>query len=159
MILCIPATAGAPCQSGTVAMNVTTAIDVQTLIDELDCTGYGAFHITWYRSLVVGQTIDVSHIKTLTVTGVGFPTIGGPLGDERDAGTNDVTTNGSAIFKVSAGSVLRLNSLAIEGGTGSLGGAVTVISLSSLVVFNCTFANNSASIYGGESKPILYNVA
>lgn len=147
--LFVSATERAPCPSGTVALDVIEAADVERLMDKLNCTGRGDFNITWYSSLQIGQRIDVSDKKNLTVTGSEFPTISGALDDDNDAGGNVTTGTATGIFSVSGGSILRLNHLALEGGDAFSGGAVSVYS-SVLVAVGSTFANNHASKNGGE---------
>lgn len=134
-----------PCPSGTVAVNVTSTADIQNLTAALACTGQGAFDITWYSSLVIMQRIEVSSSKDVTVAGTGFPSIRGVLAD--DDGADAIVDAGAVggLFKVSDGSTLRLSGLLLEGGHAEQGGAVNLNSSSSLVVFGCTFANNSAA--------------
>lgn len=141
----------APCLSGTVAVDVTSAADVQNLTNALECAGEGAFDITWYPNVAITQRIDVTNSKNVTVTGNDFPRIRGTLPDDTAADTIvDVGAGGSGgLFSVSNGSTLRLNNLVLEGGNAENGGAVDVLSSSSLFLFGCTFADNNAS-NGGE---------
>lgn len=139
------------CPSGTVAINVTSAADVQNLTTALACTG-GMFDITWYPSVTLAQRIEVSNETSVTVTGIGLPSIRGVLVD--DNGANAIgdagAGSGTGLFSVSNGSTLRLNGLVLEGGNAEHGGAVDLQSSSSLFVLGCTFANNTAGMNGGE---------
>lgn len=138
----------ASCPSLTVALNVTTAVDVQYLTDLMDCTGQGVFDITWYSSLQIAHTIEVSNQKTVTVTGSGFPVIHAGPKDNSD----NIDHGGTpGIFSVSNGSTLYLNYLVFEEGRSDDWGVVDVRASSSLFVFDCVFANNNASA-GGETK-------
>eukprot|EP00904_Undaria_pinnatifida_P006566 jgi/Undpi1/3039/HiC_scaffold_15.g06415.m1 len=143
----MPAAESVVCRSSTVAINVTSAADVQNITDVLACTGGGTFHITWYTSATILQTIEVSNKKEVTVNGVGVPSIRGVLANDNDEGTAIDTDVGSdaGIFSVSNGSTLRLNNLVLEGGNAEHGGAVNLFSSSSLYVVGCTFVNNSAT--------------
>ena len=149
----MPAAESVVCRSSTVAINVTSAADIQNITDVLACTGGGTFHITWYTSATILQTIEVSNKKEVTVNGVGVPSIRGVLANDNDEGTAIDTDVGSdaGIFSVSNGSTLRLNNLVLEGGNAEHGGAVNLFSSSSLYVVGCTFANNSAT-NGGETR-------
>lgn len=137
------------CPSNIVAVNVTSTADAQNLTDALACTGAGNFDITWYPSVSIEQTIDVSNEKDVTVTGIGLPIIRGALYDDIGDYTTSDGGRGTGIFKVSNGSTLRLSHLVLEGGNEDNGGAIHLDLDSSLVVFNCAFTNNNAS-RGGE---------
>lgn len=151
----------APCASYTVVVDVTSTADVHNLTEALACTGGGAFDITWYPSVAITQRIEVSNKKNVTVTGNGFPTIRGllPNNDEADAivPAGSGTGTGTGIFSVSNGSILHLNGLALEGGNAENGGAVDVLSSSSLFVFDCTFSDNNAT-NGGEATCVRYKL-
>lgn len=141
----------APCPATTVSVNVTSIADVQDLSDALTCTGESFVNVTWYPSLTIAQTINVSNRKEVTVTGVGHPIIRGALvdGNDHEIFADAGDGNGTGIFSVSNGSTLRLNHLVLDGGNAKYGGAVDLSSSSTLFVSNCTFANNRAS-KGGE---------
>lgn len=145
----------APCPSSTVRVNVTTTADLQDLTDALACSGEGSFDITWYSSLDITQSIEVSDSKDVAVTGNGFPRIRGELPDGSGAGAIADAGTGNSIFSISNGSSLRLIDLVIEGGNAEFGGAVNLHSSSSLFVFGCIFVNNTAS-YGGEKICSIY---
>lgn len=85
----------------------------------------------------------------------GYPIIRGALADGNHDGAVGDAGNGTGIFSVSNGSILRLNELVLEGGNAEYGGAVGLLSSSSLFVSSCTFANNSAS-QGGETRGLRY---
>lgn len=140
----------APCRSSTVQVNVTSIADLQNLTDALACSGKGAFDVTWYSSLKINQSIQVSDSKDVVVTGMGFPSIGGPLPDDTDDGVIADDGAGGSIFSVWNGSSLRLIDLVVEGGNAENGGAANLHSFSSLSVLGCTFSNNAAS-NGGET--------
>lgn len=123
-------------------MDVATTGDLQKFTDAINCTGPGVFSVTWYRSLLIEQTIEVSNQKNVTITGSGLQTIRGASGENNDVGTG--------IFSVSSGSSLRLNHLVLEGGSSDHGGAVVVHSSSYLHVVDCIFTNNKAS-RGGKT--------
>lgn len=133
----------APCPPSTAfEMDVATTGDLQKFTDALKCTGPGVFSVTWNSSLLIEQTIEVSNLKNVTITGSGFQTIRGASGDNNDVGTG--------IFSVSIGSSLGLNHLVLEGGSSDHGGAVVVLSSSYLHVVDCIFTNNKAS-RGGKN--------
>lgn len=139
-------TESAPCPTGTVAMNVASAADVQNLTDVLNCAGPGDFNVLWHSNQTLAQRIEVSDRKNVTVTGSAFPTIHGVQYDDNDAG------GGSGMFYVTRGSTLRLSNLVLDGGSAENGGSVRVLSSSNLFVYSCTFSNNIAS-KGGEMSP------
>lgn len=139
-----------PCPAGTVMLAVATTADIQTLRDECNCTGQGEFSVTWAKNLTIEQRIDVADHKNVTITGSGFPTLRGTLDHEKGAGTTVVNASATGMFSVSESSILRLNSLFLEGGNGQEGGAISVVSSSSLYVWGCTFVNNNAS-NGGKT--------
>lgn len=141
----------APCPAGTVALDVATTADLQTLRDELACTGHGEFSIVWNTSLQIEQMIDVSDQKNVTITGSGFPILRGTLDHDNGAGASYANGSVTGMFSVSEESILRLDDLVLEGGNAQEGGAISVISSSALYVSGCTFANNSAS-KGGETE-------
>lgn len=140
----------APCPSSTVVVNVTSTTDVDNLMDALACTGDGVFNITWYLSATIEETIQVSNNKSVTVTGTGDSRSHGELGEDNRAGSIIEAGGGTGIFAVSNGSTLHLNHLVLDGGNAENGGAVELLTASSLFVFGCTFTNNNAS-YGGET--------
>lgn len=145
---------GAQCPSGTVALDVITTADVERLVSELSCTGYGNFNITWHNSLQIEHIIEVSNKKNITVIGSGFPTIRGALGNDNDAGGGFIKETSDGIFSVSKGSTLRLDHLALQGGYSRSGGAIRVYSSSWLVVSGCSFTDNHASKHGGDSPTL-----
>lgn len=138
------------CPFGTVDFHVTTTADVPHLADLIDCSGEGSFNVTWYGTLPVDQTIEVSNHKNVTVTGLGFPTIYSGIHDKGDVGENISLATTFGLFSVVNGSTLSLNEVVLEGGSSEEGGAVAVHSSSSLYVVDCDFTNNSAS-NGGET--------
>lgn len=141
----------APCPGGTVDIHVTEAGDLPRLSDVLNCTGGGVFNISWLSSLYIPQVIEVSSSKVVTVTGSGFPTISGVLNDDVDAVDVEIDSGStSGMFSVSDGSTLSINDIVMNGGQSEEGGAIAVLSSSSLWVSGCTFKNNNAST-GGES--------
>lgn len=145
----------ARCPSNTVLVDVYSTADVQILTDELACTGEGFFNITWHQSLSVEKNIKVSGNKNVTITGTDFrSSIRGAFADD-NAGSVVNYGGGTGIFSVSNGSSLRLNYLVLEGGRAENGGAVDVISNSSLYLFGCNFTDNRASI-GGETLLLRY---
>ena len=140
----------APCASSTVALHVATTYDVQTVMDELKCTGPGSFNITWHSSLEIDQRIDVTSQKSITITGSGSPIIRAAPVDNNNA----ESTANTGLFHVSNGSILLLSHLTLEAGNTSAGGAVSVWSSSFLFVFGCTFISNHASEFGGETTTV-----
>lgn len=146
----LAAASAASCASSTVAVDVTSAADVQNLAATLACTGEGTFDITWYPSVTITQRIEVSNEKNVTVTGNGFPRIRGALAGDNGADAIVDAGSGTGIFSVSNRSTLRLNHLVLDGGNADSGGAVDVRAASSLFVFGCAFVNNNAT-NGGET--------
>ena len=139
------------CLSGGVAINVTSTTDVESLVSELSCTGPGDFYVAWYSNLTLGQKIEVSNMKSVSVTGYGFPTIRGGV-DE----ANDLQTGGG-IFSVSYGSTLRISHLNLDGGEAENGGALELLNSSSLYIFDCSFTSNQAS-RGGETCVEVFKI-
>lgn len=125
----------ASCSLSTVTVNVNSPADVQNLTDALACTGGGAFNISWNSSVAIAEKIEVSNSKDVTITGTGSTVVS--------------PASGAGIFSVSGGSTLRLNDLVLAGGSADQGGAVDLLSSSSLFVSDCDFTNNNAS-NGGE---------
>lgn len=146
---CLSDAAQIPCPRTTVAVNVTSAADVQNLTDVLSCTGEGDFIVTWYSSLAITETIVVSNEKNVTVTGINFPCIRGAVVDNNGVRAAVDAESGTGLFTASNGSTLRLKNLVLAGGNAEHGGAVNLHSSSSLDVFGCTFAYNNAT-NGGE---------
>lgn len=138
-----------PCPSGTVGFNVNSTTDVQTFTDQLNCTGEGVFHITWFANLTLHRTIEFSNMKDVTITGSGFPVIRGGLG-YYNAGRAVGSDRAFGMFALSNGSTLRLNNVVLEEGNADNGGAVVLLANSSLFSYGCTFTGNSAA-NGGES--------
>lgn len=157
-VSCLPGAHSAPCPVGTVDINVRYPADVHNLADAFNCTGQGAFNVTWYSNLTLVNSINVADMKQVTVTGSGSPTISGGLGDDNDDGSIDDPRTGTQIFSVSNGSSLRLSHLVLEGGQAEHGGAIEVSSSSSLFVFDCSFSNNNAS-RGGETRYVTQCIA
>ncbi|CAN0503310.1 unnamed protein product, partial [Scytosiphon promiscuus] len=89
--------------------------------------------------------IEVSDDKNVTVTGAGFSSFRGAVGDDNFPGVLIDAGSGHGMFSVSNRSTLRLNNLWLEGGNAENGGAVAVYSSSALFVFGCTFTSNNAS--------------
>lgn len=145
----MPVVHSAPCSASTIAMSVGTTAELQNMTNALNCTGGGAFDVTWTGSLQLEEIIQLSDNKNLTVTG-SSPLKTGLPSDGIDAG------NATGIFSVSGGSTLRLQNLVLEGGSAANGGGVDVRSFSSVYVDGCFFSNNSAST-GGERRLLLYS--
>ena len=144
--------AASPCPAATVAIDVTSTAMVQNLTDVLACSGEGSFSITWHASLTIENTIKVSDNKNVTITGVGSAgIIRGALSGDVDDDSIMQNRSRTGMFSVSNRSTLRLNHLVFDGGHAEKGGAVDVLSSSSLFVFDCTFTRNKAS-KGGEAK-------
>lgn len=133
----------APCPAGAVAMDVGSTTDLQKLTTALNCSGEGAFDVTWIGRLPLRQRIDLSGNKNLTITGSSTLLTGRP-GAEIDAG------NSTGLFLVSGGSTLRLHNLVLKGGSSDDGGVVDVRASSSVHVVDCSFTNNNAST-GGDT--------
>lgn len=146
----------AACPIGTVAMNVASAADIEILTDILNCTVRGDFDVTWHSNQTLAQRIEVSNMKNVTVTGSGNHTIHGGLGDDNDGGAVIHAGGGTGIFSVSDGSKLTLTNVVLAGGNASRGGAVELVSDSSLFVYDCSFTSNYASD-GGEILCLLYS--
>ena len=142
------------CPTGTVEINVTSIADVHNLNDVMNCTGEGDFMVTWYSNLTLDQTIEASNMKNVTVTGVGSPTIHGGLYNENTGEDNLDAGEGLGIFSVSDASTLKLSNLVLTGGNAQDGGAVNLLSSSSLFVYDCTFLSNNAS-NGGETIHVM----
>lgn len=152
----MPGAESAICPTGTVAVNVTSAEDVLILADALKCTGGGDFNVTWYSSLPLDQTIEVSDMKNMTITGSGSPVIYRGLGGDTFDSTFLDDGSGTALFSVSDGSTLSLINLVLKGGEAENGGAVDLLSSSSLYVHGCNFAQNNASD-GGDTLCVSYH--
>lgn len=135
--------APAPCSTETIAMEVGSTAELLSMINTINCTGEGTFDVTWTGSLQLGQTIELSDNKNLTITGSGAVPVA-PHGVVIDGG------NTSGIFSVSGSSTLSLKGLTLKGGSSNDGGGVDVRSSSSAFVFGCYFTGNNAST-GGET--------
>eukprot|EP00904_Undaria_pinnatifida_P007520 jgi/Undpi1/3899/HiC_scaffold_16.g07267.m1 len=120
----------------------------------MNCSGEGFFSATLYNSVQIQQRIEVSTRKTVNITGDGFPTISAAtLDNALDSAESSAVTdvgNSTGIFLVSGGSTLTMKSLILDGGRSEDGGAVVVLSSSSMHVFDCTFKNNNATNTGGD---------
>lgn len=155
LICFAPAAEPAQCPSAIIAASVTSIADVHNLADALNCTGPGDFDVTWNSDLQLDRSIDVSNMKTVTVTGSGFPTIRGALGKDIAPGAIGDAGLGTGIFSVSNGSTLHLNNVALEGGGAIKGGAISVIHSSSLFVSGCSFTSSNG-IQGGEGACFFF---
>lgn len=133
----------ASCLPGTVAISITSAVDVQNLTDSLGCEGKGYFDITWHSNVTIDERIEVSDGKHVTVTADAF-------NEDNAADVIIDDGSGTGIFSVSDGSALRLNNIGLRGGNAEHGGAVAVLSSSALYIYGCTFTRNNAST-GGET--------
>lgn len=144
-----------PCPPNATIIDVYSTADVHNLTDVLACTGEGSFNITWHDSLMVEQKIKVSDNKNVTITGTDLSS--SVRGAFADGNTDNIVDDGggNGMFSVSNGSILRLNDLVLEGGRAGTGGAVDVLSNSSLFLFGCTFRKNNAS-KGGETVYARY---
>eukprot|EP00904_Undaria_pinnatifida_P000881 jgi/Undpi1/10794/HiC_scaffold_29.g13242.m1 len=117
----------------------------------MNCSGEGFFNATLYNTVQIQQRIEVSNQKSVTITGSGFPTLrAATLGTDESSAVADVG-NFTGIFLVSGGSTLTMNALVLEGGRSKDGGAVVVLSSSSVHAFDCTFENNNATTGGAIS--------
>lgn len=167
----MPGAQSAPCPAGTTSMDVSTAVELQTMMNAINCTGEGIFDITWIGSVFLVQTIEVCENKQLTVTGstsTGSVSTGSasnqPISTESvssgESFSSDVIYAGSTsrIFKVCNGSTLSLNNLVLEGGVSATGAGIDARSSSSVFVENCAFTNNNATA-GGEPVYSLMEVA
>ena len=139
----------AACSAGAISMNVTTAAELQNMIDTINCTGEGFFHATWTGSLQLGQRIELSDSKTLTITG-SRPVLTNLPSAVIDAGGT------TGIFGVSNGSTLTLDNLVLQGGASENGAAVDVRSFSSVHVSGCVFVNNNSTTGGENTHFIIF---
>lgn len=139
----------AACPSGIVSVNLTTTDDMQTFTDAVNCSGPGVFNATLYNNVQINERIEVSDQKIVYITGTGFPTIHGALPNSTASSSSANAGSTTGIFLVSTGSALTIDALVLEGGHSEYGGAVTVLSSSSLHAVDCTFRNNTAKT-GGE---------
>lgn len=126
-------------------LNVSSEADINQLIQAINCSGQGSFNVKWYSSLILSQKVDISNTKNVTVTGYGLATVRGGLGMGESYGG----ANSSSIFYVTNGSTLRLSHMVLAGRQAQNGGAVDLMSSSSLFVYGCAFENNNAS-NGGQ---------
>ena len=138
------------CPSETVSMDLTTTADIQSLTDAMNCSGEGFFNATLYNTVQIQQRIEVSNQKSVTITGSGFPTLRAATLDTDESSAVADVGNFTGIFLVSGGSTLTMNALVLEGGRSKDGGAVVVLSSSSVHAFDCTFENNNATT-GGDT--------
>ena len=131
------------CPARTISMNVATTSDLQTLMTTINCTGEGAFNVTWIGRVSLVEAIEIRQEKKLTVTG-------------STSGLTDISTavidagGATGMFTVYNGSTLSLNSLVLQGGSSTHGTAVHARLSSSVIVDDCVFTNNIAT-NGGET--------
>lgn len=137
----------AECSSTTVVLDVASTDDLQDFIDAVNCTGEGEFNVTWYGNLQVGEVIDISDQKRLTVTGSDSSVAG--IDDDTDAVAVIDAGGTNGLFSLSEGSTLILNNLVLTRGDSDSGGAISASSSSAVRVVDCVFSNNTAST-GGE---------
>lgn len=131
------------CDSGVMAMNVGNSIDLEDFVIAMKCNGTAVFNVTWSgKNQIIGR-IEVSEMKSVTITGVA-------LLDTPPAAANDAQTG---MFFVHGESTLNLCNLMLDGGTSTEGGAISVVETSVVNVFNCTFTNNVATNGGDTSLP------
>ena len=141
------------CPSSTIAVNLTTAADLQDLRHAINCSGRGEFYVAWRSSLLINQTIEITEYKNVRVVGYGLPIIsyGLPNNNDDDDDNDDednYAESTAGMFLVSHGSTLSISSLVLDGGYSDKGGAVAVHSSSILYVLGCAFTNNTAK-FGG----------
>ena len=132
------------CPAVTISMNVATTSELQTLMTTINCTGEGAFNVTWIGSVSLSEAIKIRDEKHLTVTGSTSALTNFSIAAIDAGGT-------TGIFTVYNGSTLSLNNLVLEAGKATNGGAVDARSLSSVIVDDCVFTNNIAT-KGGEAR-------
>ena len=132
------------CPAGTISMNVATTFELQTLMTTINCTGEGAFNVTWIGRVSLVEAIEIRDEKHLTVTGSTSARTGFSSATIDAGGT-------MGIFTVYKGCTLSLNSLVLEAGNATNGGAVDARSSSSVIVDDCVFTNNIAT-NGGETQ-------
>lgn len=101
----------------TQTIEVASTADAWHLSDALNCTGGGVFDVTWYGSVSINETIQVSDGISLTVSGSGFSSKPPLDGDAPTATIVGVkSTSETGIFHVSGASSLTLDNLVIKGG-------------------------------------------
>lgn len=138
------------CPHGTVSTSITTTADMERLTSAMNCSGEGVFNVTLYGSVQIKKRMEVLNTKTVHMTGSGFPTIRAALRDNSDSSAVIDEGNTTGMFLVAGGSTLTIKYLGLEGGYSEHGGAVAVISSSSLHAIGCVFRDNSAAV-GGEA--------
>lgn len=160
LVLATGGVESAPCAADVTEMGVTSTAGVQDVVDALNCTGGGMFNVTWYGTVAVEQTIEVTGGSQLTVEQASSDF----SGDDLDGVAVLDGGNLSGIFYVSGGSMLTLVELVITGGSSDLGGAVAAVSSSSLemetnkvTAVDYVFMANIASI-GGENICSPYSI-
>ena len=123
-----------------VEMSVSSAAEVEDLVDALQCDGPGQFVVDWQGEIVLSRTVSVSNGSTLNVTGSSSATIDG----------------GGAVrlFEVDNNSTIFLEGIKLSRGSalGGGGGALYVAGNSEAEVVNCSFIDNNASSSGGKDK-------
>lgn len=138
------------CPTGTVEKSVTSSGDLHSLTDTMNCSGQGVFNVTLHSSVQLRKRIEVSDEKTVHIAGSGLPTIRAAVQGNNTPSADTDTGETTGIFLVSNGSTLNISALVLEGGFSEYGGAVTVLSSSSLHAFDCVFRDNSAATGGNE---------
>lgn len=141
------------CPSGTVSAALTATDGMQSLADAMNCSGQGVFNVVLNSSVQISRRIEVSSQKIVHITGSGFPTIRAALRDDNERSVVADAGNTTGIFLVSNGSTLTLNDVVLEGGYAEDGGAIAVLSSSSLHAVGCTFTDNSAAT-GGDTPVV-----
>lgn len=142
----VPGSRAAPCSSRTVTVNLTSSGGVGALTDALNCTGAGVYAVALHSRLQIGDTIEVSDQKYVSITGFPGTSLTSTSGSRGIIAAGDTT----GMFSVSDRSTLAIQDLVLERGYSKHGGAITVTSSSSLYVHRCSFVNNRASTTGGE---------
>lgn len=125
-------------------MDVGSTTDLQRMTNAINCTGEGAFDVTWNGTVPIDQRIELSDKKNLTITGSVTLVTGRP-------GAVIYARNKTGLFSVSGGSTLKLQNLVLKGGSSEEGGGVYMRSSSSVYVVGCSFIDNNAST-GGETS-------
>lgn len=134
-----------PCASGTVNLDVATPNDLEIFRDALACSETaGVFNVTWYGRKQMGEIIELSDMKNVTITGVAH------RGTD-PAAANDAGSGTTGLFLVGGGATLSLRSLVLDGGQSEEGGAISAnaSAVNVVNVHDCAFTNNNAS-NGGD---------
>lgn len=132
----------ADCFDGeAVTVDVFNTTDAGGLTDTLLCSTSSELRVNWYGNIPVSRTLAVGTGNVLDIAGF------------EHAGITSGGGSALRLVAITGGATLRLKNISLHGGwafDGS-GGAIFANDTSNVILEDCSFDDNGAAKYGGES--------